>query len=425
MKKLYFLLLAIIITTSVNSQLAITEYIANPFGLDSDKEWIELYNYSDNPVNLKGWEIKGGSSYIIDITNTDFFVQPGGYVILASDKATFESEWLSGVTNSNVIDYDYSNFFIVNTTGNFRLGYDDDFGFLEMWYIKFNDDEIEGRTTFAKENSTIYRDHMLWKIDRFGLDSVQSPTSSYTYVTGYENTGHTQPITSTNGDTGTPLFGGYVSETPLAGSCLNPYQIACGQTFSGDNSNGENNIFNYDCASQNEYGFETFHEFTITQNSDVVISITNLTADLDVHLLNANSCDGSGCIARHDNSITQNGLAAGTYFVAVDGYGTNFSTLSGYDLLVTCSANPTNLDEINVADDIKVYPNPSAGFINISSEKNTITNITVRDMSGRIIIANQKDNFNNIDLNNASNGFYFIDIKTNNGRATKKISILK
>lgn len=427
MKKLYTLLFLTSFSFIGNAQLAITEFIANPNNSDTDREWIELFNYSDNPVNLRGWKLQGqGGNYEIDITTSDFFVQPGGYVILASDKTTFEAEWLGGNSNPNVIDYDYTNFIITNTSNNFTLGYDDDFGFLETWYIRYSDDEVSGMSTFMEENNPVYIDHLQIRIKRNGQDTILTPQATFNYITGYENSGHTNPITSTNGDVGTPLSGGYNQETPLPGSCLNPYQLICGSTFSGDNSNGENNIFNYDCATQNEYGFETFHEFTLAQASDVVISLTGLTADLDVHLLTANSCDGSGCIARHDNTITQSGMAAGTYFIAVDGFGTNYSTLSGYDLLVSCTPiSTTSIDENNIESDIKVFPNPTSGIINITSDESTIESINVFDMSGRTIISNQTNNLNNINLEEVVNGFYFVIVKTDKGSVTKKITVSK
>lgn len=426
MRKIYALILTLTITLSSYSQLAITEFIANPKNSDTDREWLELFNYSDNPVNLRGWKVKGkGGTYEIDITTSDFFVQPGGYIILASDKTTFEAEWLGGNSNPSVIDYDYVNFIITNTSNDFALGYDDDFGFLETWYVRYSDDETEGYSTFIEESNNVYVNHLQIRIKRSGQDTILTPQATFTYMTGYENTGHTNPITSTNGDIATPLAGSYIKETALPGSCLNPYQLTCGVTFSGDNSNGENNIYNYSCATQNEYGSETFHQFTLAQASDVVISLTGLSADLDVHLLTANSCDGSGCIARHDNTITQNGMAAGTYFIAVDGYGTNYSTLSGYDLLVSCTALPVSIDEEKLLSDIKIYPNPSNGIINVNATKNIISSVIIRDMSGRILQINNSGNYNNINIGDVSNGIYFVDVITNlNQKITKKISIL-
>jgi hypothetical protein len=427
MKKLYLIFFTVTFSFCTNAQLAITEFIANPNNMDTDKEWIELYNYSDNPVNLRDWKVKAkGGTYEIDITPTDYFVAPGDYVILASSKTIFETEWLNGNQNAKVIDYDYSSFFIINTPSDLVLGYDDGFGFLETWYIKYSNDALEGYSTFIEENNSVYTEHLQIRIKRNAQDTILTPQATFSYFTGYENNGHNAATTSTNGDIGTPLTGGYMQEAALAGSCLNPYQLNCGVTFSGDNSNGENNIFNYDCATQNEYGLETFHEFTLTQASDVVISLTGLTADLDVHLLNANSCDGTGCINRNDNSITQNNLASGTYFIAVDGFGTYYSTLSGYDLLVTCTPNnTTSIREQELANDIKIFPNPSNGIINITSTKNKISHIIIRDMSGRIVLSNNSGNFNNISIDNFLNGIYFVDIITFNSKTiTKKISIL-
>lgn len=428
MKKLYFLLFTGIITFSANSQLAITEFMVNPDGSDSDREWIELYNYSRNPVNLRGWQIKGNGTYVIDIYPGDFFVPAGGYVILAENKTVFETEWLRNAPHPYVIDYDGTNFPLVNTIGIFDLGYDDDFGWVSNWKITYYDDDLSGKSTFMEEFSAISQRGYEWKINRSGNDTVILGGTTNYYI-DYENS-RTSPATlSTNGDVGTPFGGDYSQEAILLnpGTCESPHPLTCGQTFSGSNTSGDNNIYNYNCAAQNEYGAEVFHEFTITQTSDVVIDLTGLTADLDIHLLSANSCDGSGCISRNDNHIESDSLIAGTYFIAVDGFSTSYNTTSNYDLVVNCSVHvvTTSIFENNIADDIKVFPNPSTGFINISSQEHSITNINVRDMSGRVIIANQKTNFNNVNLENVTNGFYFIEIETNNGRAIKKVSILK
>jgi hypothetical protein len=431
MKKIYTLSIAFIVAFSANSQMAITEFIVNPNNSDTDREWIELYNYSRSPVNLRDWKIRNstGSNEIIISTN-DFFVPSGGYVILAKNKTTFESEWLGGTPNVNVISYNSASFTLINTSETFNLGYSAGVWFTSVWKVNYSNDDVSGQTTFYPEYSTLSQRGYTWGVNRSGNDTIDSGTGT-TNATGYENSGHTSATTSTNGDVGTPFAGGYSQEAMLLneGTCTTPHQLTCGTTFSGNTSNGENNIYNYDCATQNEYGAEEFHAFTLTQAQDVVITLSGMTGDLDVHLLNQNACDGTGCIARNDNTITQTNLAAGTYFIAVDGFGTSYNTLSAYNLLVTCNpasgGGNASIYENNIASSIKVYPNPSTGIINIKSEEHTITNINVRDMSGRIIIANQDNSFTNINLGNVTNGFYFIDIETNNGRTIKKVSVLK
>jgi hypothetical protein len=430
MNKIYTLAISLLIGSVMNAQLAITEFIVNPNNSDTDREWIELYNYSRSPVNLRDWKIRNSdASKEIAISTTDFFVPSGGYVILAKNKTVFETEWLGGIPNAKVISYSSTSFTLLNTSETFELGFSEGVWFNPVWTVNYSDDDVSGQSTFYPQNSTISQRGYTWGVNRSGNDTVNSGLGT-TYSTGYENSGHTSASASTNSDIGTPLGGGYSQEAMLLdeGTCTTPYQLTCGVTFNGNNANGENNIYNYDCASQNEYGAEEFHVFTITQPKDVIIALTGLSGDLDVHLLNQNACEGTGCIARHDNAINYPNLAAGTYFIAVDGFGTSFNTYSSYNLLVTCnteSGGTAFIFENSIENDIKVFPNPTVGIINITSEESIIESINVIDMSGRTIIANQTNNLKNINLENVVNGFYFVIIKTNNGIITKKITVSK
>ena len=69
------------------------------------------------------------------------------------------------------------------------------------------------------------------------------------------------------------------------GDCNNPLPIACGQNVSGNTANGFNNFNTYSGASQNEYGKDLVYEFTLTQPSNIQAELSNLSADLDIHLL--------------------------------------------------------------------------------------------------------------------------------------------
>ena len=62
MAKIYTLALSLLIGTTMNAQLAITEFIVNPNNSDTDREWLELYNYSRSPVNLRDWKIRNSDA---------------------------------------------------------------------------------------------------------------------------------------------------------------------------------------------------------------------------------------------------------------------------------------------------------------------------------------------------------------------------
>src|SRR3989304_4123078 len=82
--------------------------------------------------------------------------------------------------------------------------------------------------------------------------------------------------------------------------------------------------------------------------------------------------------------------------------------------------------EINLDDLISVYPNPSNGKFTLSSEI-TKGEISVYNVEGEKVYSStiQPSNHSTIDLSSHPNGIYFINIKTENGIANKKLIINK
>lgn len=70
---------------------------------------------------------------------------------------------------------------------------------------------------------------------------------------------------------------------------------------------------------------------------------------------------------------------------------------------------------------IKVYPNPTNGMINISfSNGNTILNASVYNVAGQKLL--EVSNTNKIDISNLSSGMYLLKMKdTENNSITKQI----
>lgn len=70
------------------------------------------------------------------------------------------------------------------------------------------------------------------------------------------------------------------------------------------------------------------------------------------------------------------------------------------------------------SNDIVVYPNPTANYINIIS-KDKIKKISIYSLNGSQIII--KSNKNNVDLKDLPSGSYFLQVETENGNFVKKI----
>lgn len=118
-------------------------------------------------------------------------------------------------------------------------------------------------------------------------------------------------------------------------TCATPIEITCGVPYQGSTYNGQDVMNKYSCSAADENGKEIIHKFTILDSSSVEISLTNLQADLDVHLL-SDSCDENSCINRDDNYILEPALGPGTYYVSVDGFGIP-GAQGSYTLTVNCT----------------------------------------------------------------------------------------
>ena len=77
----------------------------------------------------------------------------------------------------------------------------------------------------------------------------------------------------------------------------------------------------------------------------------------------------------------------------------------------------------NIANKVSIYPNPTSDVLNISTNSNDLSELTVKDITGKIVL---KQNFNNkitINTENYSKGIYLIDVKNNLGTVSEKISV--
>ena len=67
--------------------VVINEFVADPSGSDTDREWIELYNGSGVDVDVSGWEVQGGaSSYSsIGFVPEDTVLLAGEYLLIGDE----------------------------------------------------------------------------------------------------------------------------------------------------------------------------------------------------------------------------------------------------------------------------------------------------------------------------------------------------
>lgn len=120
----------------------------------------------------------------------------------------------------------------------------------------------------------------------------------------------------------TPCF---ASCFPCEGSCARPIPIACDVTVSvTDTSIFASAIDLYPCSRWDESGPEVVFEFSVDRPGvDVVATLTNLSADLDVYLVDPAGCEVGQCLTGEsygDNEASAADLEPGTYGVVIDGF---------------------------------------------------------------------------------------------------------
>jgi len=123
--------------------------------------------------------------------------------------------------------------------------------------------------------------------------------------------------------------------------CGNAVPLVCGQTYQGTNAGGNDDVSLYGCDG-NVYnvennGPERVHTFTTTTAGPVTITLSGMSANLELFLLR--SCYRGDCMEYSQNSGNANEsitafLQPGTYYVVVDGYN---GAVSNYNLTVNCS----------------------------------------------------------------------------------------
>ncbi len=72
---------------SLSKQIIINEILPNPEGKDSNKEWIELYNSSNNNINLGNWSIENNKSQ--QLLSDKLIIPAKGFLILEKENLEF------------------------------------------------------------------------------------------------------------------------------------------------------------------------------------------------------------------------------------------------------------------------------------------------------------------------------------------------
>lgn len=100
----------------VSRAVVINEIMADPFGDDTNQEWIELYNPGNSTVNLAGWAVRDCGTQIVRLIGPEAVIPAKGYLVIGMSSDTTDN---GGVP----VDFEYgvNGFYLPNTVGSVLL----------------------------------------------------------------------------------------------------------------------------------------------------------------------------------------------------------------------------------------------------------------------------------------------------------------
>jgi hypothetical protein len=232
-----------------NAQIAITEFLNDPLGADTDtgREYVELFNYGGVSVDIQNWTLKdedhhtlGYNDWIV-ITTDPITIPSGGYLLFASSKDTIEAEYFAGVADDRIIEYggpSSLNMQLSNSSDELMIL---DAAGDTVWNMAYsNDDAYDGSTDdgfstyldYATDFSSVTTD---WGhkgaagVVRNGADTLVAGAPL-----GYEGGAFTldsQFLVSLNGDMGSPLAGTYLNIVSIDAEEIFPEALSLIQNY--------------------------------------------------------------------------------------------------------------------------------------------------------------------------------------------------
>ncbi len=170
--------------TKVYEDVAITEFMSRPIGEQDSRDWVELYNFGDTPVDLKGWQFSDDANKQCDIPAVTIAPKDFVIIVMGHDwhrpaeerKKIFEAEWLGGKSDPRVVAI---------TMGRYPLDAADMIILKNkrrtpVWFLAYRADDKTGHSTYLAIDDFRIRNYGTKEkpsINRRGLDGT---------VLGYE-----------------------------------------------------------------------------------------------------------------------------------------------------------------------------------------------------------------------------------------------
>ncbi|MER3570220.1 MAG: hypothetical protein C4348_01250 [Patescibacteria group bacterium] len=211
MKKFLILFLILLIFKQALAQeIIISEIMYNPKGSDTDREWIEIVNLSNNSLKIfggkKGWRLNDGKNHLFE--ETEIILNPKEVLVIVQNKKIFLNEYPE--FNVKIIE---ANFSLKNDSGSISLidenkivrasinyskncgGYGNDRSIIFVNNSCYENAKLKGNPgkwpdeIYRKENQTIN------ETTTFTLTSTQSTNSQSTTTQSTSSQKETSPLT--------------------------------------------------------------------------------------------------------------------------------------------------------------------------------------------------------------------------------------
>lgn len=182
-----FLIYFSLFSINVNASLTFTEIMSNPFGNEANREWIELFNYGNETINITGWKLQDGTTIrsitLYNVITGTYLIEPYSFVILARNPENFSIEY-------NYTENVFQSSFTLTNTGKELILYDNKDNIIDS--VFYANIAKEGYTIELK-NITL--DNYLmenWQQANYLGNPGELPFSiSLSYENNYENNNQT------------------------------------------------------------------------------------------------------------------------------------------------------------------------------------------------------------------------------------------
>ncbi len=182
--------------------------------------------------------------------------------------------------------------------------------------------------------------------------------------------------------------------------------------------------------------FGTEQIITTGLERERVVYAADLDNDGDIDVLSAyqedlsgeivwyENLDGQGTFGSHQVITTEAAAPRDVYVTDIDNDGDlDVLSASTVDYKIAWYENLTILgvNKNDIEKSISIYPNPVSYILNIENNSSyTINSIQIYDVLGRLVI---EDNYptNQLDITTLTNGFFYVNIKTDKGVISKKM----